>query len=73
MRTRGRHRCATTSLVCRRPAFTPAAVLFEGLAMHRNVLHWASIAIPLMGLALYQHALCRLSLAWLVFHTEISV
>jgi hypothetical protein len=42
-----------------------------GLTLHRNILHRVSIAIPLMGLALHQHALCRLSLTWLGFHAKI--
>jgi hypothetical protein len=33
----------------------------------------ASITVPLMGLALHQHALCRLSFAWLGFQAELSV
>jgi hypothetical protein len=45
----------------------------SGFTLHRNVLHRASIAIPIMGLALHQHTLCRLSLAWLGFHAELSV
>jgi hypothetical protein len=49
-------------LVCNRSAFAPVVVLFSGLTLHRNVLHWASIAIPLVGLALHQYTLCRLSL-----------
>jgi hypothetical protein len=36
-------------------------------------MHRASITILIMGLALHQHALCRLSLAWLGFHAELSV
>jgi hypothetical protein len=68
--TRGRRRCATTRLVGSRSAFAPIAVLFAGLTLH---IHRASIAIPIMGLALHQHALCQLSLAWLGFHAELSV
>jgi hypothetical protein len=36
-------------------------------------MYRASIAIPLVGLALHRLALCRLSLAWLGFHAELSV
>jgi hypothetical protein len=46
-------RCATTRLVYSRSALAPVAVLLVGLTLHRNVLHRASIAIPLMGLALH--------------------
>jgi hypothetical protein len=69
----GRCRCATTRLVCGRSAFAPVAVLFAGLALHRNVLYRVSIAIPLVGLALHRHTLCQLSLAWLGFHAKLSV
>jgi hypothetical protein len=65
--------CTTTRLVCSRPAFAPVAVLFAGLALHRNFLYGASIAIPLVGLALHRHALCQWLLAWLDFHTELSM
>jgi hypothetical protein len=72
-RARERCRCATTRLVCCRSAFALVAILFAGLALHRNVLHRTSITIPITGLALHQHTLCRLSLAWLSFHAELSV
>jgi hypothetical protein len=63
----------TTRLVSSRSAFAPVAVLFAGLILHKNVLHRASIAIPIMGLALHHHTLCRLSLVWLGFQAELSV
>jgi hypothetical protein len=44
-----------------------------GLALHRNVLHRASIAIFLVSLALHRHALCKLTLAWLGVQAELSV
>jgi hypothetical protein len=44
-----------------------------GLALHGNVLRRASIAIPIMGLALHRHALCKLSLMWPGFHAELLV
>jgi hypothetical protein len=44
-----------------------------GLALHRNVLRRASIAVSLMGLALHRHALCKLSLVWLGVQAELSV
>jgi hypothetical protein len=56
-----------------RSTFVPVAVLLAGLALHRDVLHRASLAIRLVGLALHQHALRWLSLAWLGFHAELPV
>jgi hypothetical protein len=56
-----------------RLAFASVAVLFAGLTLHRNILHRASIAIAIMSFALYQHAQCRLSLAWLGFLAELSM
>jgi hypothetical protein len=70
---RERRRCATTRLVRSRPAFSSVAVLLMGLTLYRNVLHRASLAIPVTGLALNQHALGQLSLAWLGFHAELSM
>jgi hypothetical protein len=72
-RARGRRRCTSTWLVCSRLALTPVAVLFARFALHKNVMYWASITIPLVGLALHQHALCRLSLTWLGFHAELPM
>jgi hypothetical protein len=63
----------TTQLVYSRLVFAPVAVLLTVLTLHRNVLHQASIAISLVGLALHQHALCRFSLARLGFHAELLV
>jgi hypothetical protein len=63
----------TTRLVCNRSALALVAILLAGLTLHRNVPHRVSIAIPVTGLALHQHALCRLSLTWLRFHAELSV
>jgi hypothetical protein len=44
-----------------------------GLALLRNVLCRASIVVPLTGLGLHRHALCKLSLAWLGVHVELLV
>jgi hypothetical protein len=51
----------------------PVTIPFAGLALHRNILHRALIAIPVMGLTSHRHALCRFSLVWPGFHTELSV
>jgi hypothetical protein len=71
--TRRWRRCTTTWLTCSRSALTPVSILLAGLALHRNVLRWASIAILIVGLALHQHLLHRLSLAWLGFYAKLSV
>jgi hypothetical protein len=60
-------------LICSRSTLMPVTIPFVGLALHRNVLRWASIGIPIMGLALHHHALYRLSLAWPGFHAELLV
>jgi hypothetical protein len=70
---RGQRRCTTTRLVRSRPAFTPVVVLLARLALYRNVLHRASLTIPITGLALHRHALCWLLLAGLGFHAELSM
>jgi hypothetical protein len=70
---RGRRRCTTTRLVHSRPAFMPVFVLLARLVIYRNVLHRASLAIPITNLALHRHALCRLLLARLGFHAELSM
>jgi hypothetical protein len=69
--TRAGGECARP--VCSRTVFAPVAILVMGLALHRNILRWASIAVPLTGLALHRHALCKLSLAWLGVHAELLV
>jgi hypothetical protein len=51
----------------------PVVVLLARLVIYRNVLHRASLAIPITGLALHRHALCRLLLARLGFHAELSM
>jgi hypothetical protein len=70
---RGRHRCTTTRLVCNQLVLTPVAVLLAGLTLRGNVLCRASVAIPLMGLALHQHSLRLSSLMWLGVHVELLV
>jgi hypothetical protein len=60
-------------LVCSRTAFSPVAVPIPvaALALHRNVLHQASIIIPFLGLPLHMHALYMLSIARLGVHAEL--
>jgi hypothetical protein len=65
--------CTTMRLICSRPAFALVVVLLKGLALYRNVLHRASLTIPITSLALHRHALCQLSLAWLGFHVVLPM
>jgi hypothetical protein len=60
-------------LVRSRTALASVANLFAGLALHRNVLHRASIVVPLLVLLLHRHDLRRLSILGLGVHAEFMV
>jgi hypothetical protein len=60
-------------LVCNRTALAPITIPLVGFPLHRNVLCWASIVIPLSGMALHGYALRKLSIARLDIHVELLV
>jgi hypothetical protein len=54
-------------------ALAPVSIPIAGLTLHKNILRWALIVVPLLVLPLHRHALPRLSFAGLGIHVEFLV